>query len=66
MDEKKFELGADVHVLGGIRGVVVDYRPLPSGIVALGIMNSNGLIEYHNKKTVQSSEGLGGYPLKLL
>ncbi len=66
MSMKKFTLGADVNVPGGIRGVVVDYRPLPAGIVAIGIMTTNGLIEYHNEKVVQSSEGMSGYPLTLI
>ena len=66
MGEKKFKLGDDVRVPGGLRGVIVDYRPLPVGIVALGIMDSNGRIEYHDERSVQSSEGMTGYPMKLV
>lgn len=65
MSDTKFEIGDDVRASSGIRGILVDYRALPSGVAAWGIMDSNGRIEYHAEKAIRSSEGMTGYPLQL-
>lgn len=65
MTRQSSNIGDDVNPDGGVRGVVVDYRALPARMFAVGVMSTNGLIEYHAESSVASSEGMGGYPMKL-
>lgn len=64
MSDRRFEIGEDVKA-DGIRGNVIEYRELPSGTLLVGIVNSNGRVKYYAEQAVQSSLGMGGYPIAL-